>query len=77
MPVDIYANIDTNRMGDPISYDVCPNGCEQLQEDKQGNILGVQAQLWSESARTQQQIYEMINRLIALTERTWHKVGKI
>ena len=41
MPDNIYANIETNRMGDEISYDdVCPNGCVQLQEDKKQNILG-------------------------------------
>ncbi len=41
MPDDIYANIETNRMGDAISYeDVCPNGCVQLQDDKKQNIIG-------------------------------------
>ena len=42
MPDDIYANIEIDRMGNPITKDdVCePQGCAELQPDKAHNILG-------------------------------------
>ncbi len=37
-------------------------------------ILGMQAQLWSETVRSKTHLHEMVfPRLIALAERAWHK----
>ncbi len=42
MPDDIYANIDTDRWGNTITYeDVCKDdSCEQLDPDMADNIIG-------------------------------------
>ncbi len=42
MPDDIYANIDTDKFGNPLTFEeVCPTGCVQLQQGKEKNIVGM------------------------------------
>ncbi|GAB1605882.1 uncharacterized protein LOC115219984 [Argonauta hians] len=75
-PDNIYANIDTKRNGEKLTFQsVCGYGrhlCEDLKKPE--NIIGLQCHLWSESVRTDEQVFEMIfPRLLSAAERAWHK----
>lgn len=75
-PDSLYRNIDTNRSGQKLTLaDVCgPDGKKCVQLQKPGNIIGMQAHLWSETVRTSDHVFEMyLPRLIAAAERAWHK----
>ncbi|XP_029646145.1 beta-hexosaminidase-like [Octopus sinensis] len=75
-PGNIYANIDMKRNGEKLTYgSVCgPSGslCEKLKKPE--NIIGLQCNVWSESVRTDEQVFEMFfPRLLAAAERAWHE----
>ncbi|KAL8595484.1 hypothetical protein ACOMHN_000693 [Nucella lapillus] len=74
-PTNLWNNVDTNRMGEPITLQqVCGEenkGCPQLVE--KDNVVGMQGHLWSETVRTPAQMdYMIFPRLLALAERAWH-----
>lgn len=76
-PDDIYANIDADfdRMGSALNRSaICATNATCPSLEKPSNILGMQAQAWSETIRTSDEMDSMIfPRLLALAERAWHK----
>ncbi|XP_071084142.1 beta-hexosaminidase-like [Haliotis cracherodii] len=78
MPMNMYANADVARSGDPLTKkDVCGedlDGCIPL--EKPENIVGMQGHLWSELVRNRDIAdYMMFPRLLALAERAWHEAA--
>ncbi|XP_046370643.2 uncharacterized protein LOC124145039 [Haliotis rufescens] len=76
MPGDIYSNIHTNSQGITVTRErVCGNSnaiCPRLTRPQ--NVIGMQAQLWTDEIRTEQQLFEMLlPRMLAVAERAWHK----
>ena len=74
MPDDIFANAVTLSSGKPTTREeicghrTCPT------TGKPENIIGIQACVWSELIRTDEQMQEMLlPRLLAVAERSWHK----
>ncbi|XP_052788332.1 uncharacterized protein LOC128223112 [Mya arenaria] len=76
MPDNIFANADVDRMGNPVSLD---DLCEKVacpQPNKTENIMGLQACMWAEVMRTEEQFHNMaFPRLLALAERAWHRAA--
>ncbi|XP_052764645.1 uncharacterized protein LOC128206309 [Mya arenaria] len=76
MPDNIFANVDVDRMGNSVSLeDLCGNAaCPQ--PNKTENIIGLQACMWAEVMRTEEQFHNMaFPRLLALAERAWHRAN--
>ncbi|XP_053390345.1 uncharacterized protein LOC123562093 isoform X1 [Mercenaria mercenaria] len=74
MPDDIYANIDVDQLGNKIDVNSLCGNKECPAVNKTENILGIQACMFSETMRTQEQFHYMaFPRLLALAERAWHK----
>ncbi|XP_061190125.1 uncharacterized protein LOC133197994 [Saccostrea echinata] len=75
VPSNIYYNADKDGNGHLLTRNqICPsNGtCTDLKEPS--NIIGVQAQVWTETTRTIQELHEMIfPRILAVAERAWHQ----
>ncbi|WP_438862410.1 family 20 glycosylhydrolase [Neptunicella sp.] len=73
-PDDLYANAARTLPGDKITdLDHLVNK-HHVALQATGNVLGIQAQLWSETVRSAAQMENMVfPRIIALAERAWHK----
>lgn len=74
MPDDLYANAKVDRFGNP--YEICKtqSACPTL--NKPSNIVGMQAHLWSETVRTENELFYMLfPRVLAAAERSWHKAS--
>jgi len=51
-----------------------PSGMEQLETDARKNIIGIQAQLWSETLKGQQMMeYYLLPKLFVYAEKAWSK----
>jgi len=78
IPDNIYENIGVDVNGYPLDKNqICQRfGCPPLLPGKDGNVIGMQGQLWSEQVRTSSELDSMIYpRLLALAERSWHKAS--
>ncbi|XP_046350297.2 uncharacterized protein LOC124131228 [Haliotis rufescens] len=78
MPDNVYENVDVRRNGDPMTKEeLCgQDGSLCIPLTKPENVLGMQGHLWSETVRTQDNLFYMIfPRIIALAERAWHKAA--
>ncbi|KAL4222217.1 hypothetical protein ACF0H5_018255 [Mactra antiquata] len=74
IPLDIFANADFDRNGEPVPMEmICPGGrCPRIK--KLDNIVGLEACVWSETIRTEGQLHSMIfPRVLAFAERAWHE----
>ncbi|KAL4225883.1 hypothetical protein ACF0H5_013871 [Mactra antiquata] len=75
MPDNIYANADVKLTGEGLSKDYISrhkDDHDDLQQPQ--NVVGIQAQLWTELVRTSDQMDSMIfPRLLCVAERAWHK----
>ncbi len=71
IPEDILKSTERDPLGnpfDPKEY----NNMERLTPKGYGNILGIQAQLWSETIKGQDMLeYYMLPKLLGLAERAW------
>ena len=71
IPFDLYKSGVKDYLGRPMPEDAY-DGYEQLTEEGRDNILGLQAQLWSETFRTPERVEFMaLPRMISLAERAW------
>lgn len=71
IPYDLYKSGVTDFMGRPIPEDAYDD-YEQLTDEGRDNILGLQAQLWSETFRSPDRVeYMALPRIISLAERAW------
>ncbi|XP_067654006.1 uncharacterized protein [Haliotis asinina] len=78
MPDTVYENVDVRRSGDPMTKEeLCgEDGSQCIPLTKPENVVGMQGQLWSETVRTQENLFYMIfPRMLALAERAWHKAS--
>jgi hexosaminidase len=75
MPDTVYDNVKEDRLGKPLNKnELCEkqNSCPSLL--KKSNIIGIQGQLWSETVRTEDQLFYMcFPRVLTVAERAWHK----
>ena len=76
MPDNIYANADFTRAGAPITEQEVFDSAPVKYLERPYNVLGMQASLWSETVRSEQQLFGMLfPRLIAMAERAWHNAS--
>ena len=75
MPDSVYDNAEEDRMGNPLNKEkVCTEKSKCPPLVRKDNILGIQGNLWSETVRTEDQLFYMcFPRVLALAERAWHK----
>ncbi len=71
VPLDLYLSASTDRSGDPIDP-ARYQGAERPSEKGKKNILGIQAELWGETAKGSDRMeYLAVPKLLALAERAW------
>ncbi|HSV88015.1 MAG TPA: family 20 glycosylhydrolase, partial [Bacteroidales bacterium] len=71
-PFNIFYSTMETIMGAPIDYEVAFAGMERLQPEARKNILGLQAQLWSETIFGQEMLeYYLLPKLIGFSESAW------
>jgi hexosaminidase len=72
-PFDVYNSVKTDLNGNPVSRSILA-GKTKLTEKGRENIIGIQAQLWTETVKTQKRMdYMLFPRLILVAERAWAK----
>ena len=71
-PMDIYKSATIDLMGNAINSQARYANHTRLTERGRNNIRGIQGQLWSERAETQERMeYLLFPKLIGLAERAW------
>jgi hexosaminidase len=76
MPDNLYANADRTFVGDEITNLNAVVGRILPPLTKPEHVLGVQAQVWTETIRTTEQLQQMIfPRVMVLAERAWFKAA--
>lgn len=69
-PFDMFKTTHTTSMGHPMDF----SKVERLRPEARKNILGVEAQLWSETIKGREMIeYYMLPKLIGFSESAWAK----
>ena len=72
-PLDVYSSLITDLNGNPIPKNDLLTKTKLTEEGKK-NILGIQAQLWSETVKTPERLeYMLLPRLIQVAEKAWAK----
>lgn len=67
-PYDMFKTTFTNGMGQKINFD----GLERLKPESRKNIIGLEAQLWSETVKGQQMLeYYILPKLYGFAESAW------
>ena len=73
LPFSIYKSARTKLNGDSVQVDFADEGKVKLQKEAQENILGIQAQLFSETIRSQEWVeYYVFPKILGLVERGWN-----
>ena len=73
LPASIYATARTDVDGSPINITTAGDGRTML--EKPENIIGVQAQLWSETIRSFDEVqYLLLPKMMGVSERAWNAV---
>lgn len=77
MPDNLYGNIDVKLTGEKLTKDYISKHKEDHDDlHTPENVIGIQAQLWTELVRTWDQMDTMIfPRLLCVAERSWHKAS--
>ncbi|KAL4239992.1 hypothetical protein ACF0H5_000788 [Mactra antiquata] len=76
MPDDLYANVLEDNVGNTIDINTFCDGkiCPILENP--GNIIGLEASMFSENMRTEEEFYYMgFPRIVAMAEKSWHKAS--
>jgi hexosaminidase len=72
VPYDLFRSIRVDPAGNPYT-DERFTGKERLTEEGRANVLGLQAQLWSETLRGMDRLeYYYLPKMLGLAERAWH-----
>ena len=72
IPFDLFKAADMGRFGEMLDPDEVSIGRAKLTAAGRKNIVGIQAQLWSETIRNQDMMeYYIFPKLISLSERAW------
>ena len=70
-PYDMFATATTDRNGEPLDNDYIESRV-RLHENAKSNIIGVQAQLWSETLDDSDMLdYYLFPKILGLAERAW------
>lgn len=71
-PSNVFYSTTENAMGKPFDIAVDYKDMERLKHENQKNILGIQAQLWSETIKGQDKLeYYLLPKMLGLAERAW------
>lgn len=71
-PYDVFKSILRTNMGEKVDPEIAYRGMERLRADARENILGMQAQLWSETILGPEMIeYYLLPKLIGFAESAW------
>lgn len=74
IPYDVFKSSLWDHMGRPILPETAYAGMERLKPEARGNILGIQAQLWSETIKNGGMLeYSSLPKLLGFAERAWSK----
>ncbi len=72
VPEDIFKSTTTDPMGKPFNINTFYAEMEAMTPQGLQNVLGIQAQLWSETIRGQELLeYHLLPKLLGLAERAW------
>lgn len=73
-PLHMFYTTTHDPMGKPIDIETAYNNMEQLNASSRSNIVGLQAQLWSETIKGPEMLqYYLLPKLIAFSETAWGK----
>jgi hexosaminidase len=73
LPANIYASARTAVDGTPINITTAADGKVKL--EKPENVIGVQAQLWSETIRSFDEVqYLLLPKMMGVSERAWNAI---
>ncbi|MDX9846573.1 MAG: family 20 glycosylhydrolase [Tenuifilaceae bacterium] len=73
-PFDVFKTTLKDNMGRQIDVDKEYAGMERLKPDAQKNIIGLQAQLWSETIQNHEMLeYRLLPKLIGFAQTAWGK----
>ncbi len=71
-PYDVFHSTTHDPMGNRFDFEEDYKDMERLLPENQKNILGIQAQLWSETIKGQEMLeYYLFPKMIGLAERAW------
>lgn len=71
-PFDMFKTTFKTSMGSPLDYEKDFSGMERLKPEARKNILGLEAQLWSETIKGRDMIeYYMLPKLLGFAESAW------
>ncbi len=71
-PFDLYQNASTSLFGQPINPETTYRSYPRLTDAGKQNILGIQAQLWSETVKGPALLeYQLFPKMLGLAERAW------
>jgi hexosaminidase len=71
VPFDYYRNVRLDRRGHPLDPAIFV-GKDRLTDYGRSNVLGIQANLWSETLRAEGRLeYKLLPKLFGLVERSW------
>jgi hexosaminidase len=77
IPFDVFKTAIYNDFGVFTGEDISTQGMEFLKPENRKNILGLQAQLWSETVKGQEMMeYYAVPKLFAYAEKAWAKAPK-
>lgn len=71
-PLDLFQSARFDRMGQPLNPVALAQGRTRLTAEGRRRILGIQGQLWSENAKSREDLeYLIFPKLLGLAERAW------
>lgn len=71
-PYDVFHSTTHDPMGNRFDFEEDYKDMERLSPENQKNIIGIQAQLWSETIKGQDMLeYYLLPKMIGLAERAW------
>jgi hexosaminidase len=77
IPFDVFKSAIYNDFGIFSGEDISIDGMEFLKPENRKNIVGLQAQLWTETVKGQEMMeYYVVPKLFAYAEKAWSKVPK-
>jgi hexosaminidase len=72
IPYDLFKSESVNPMGIPFDENEDLGKLERLRPESRKNILGIQAELWSETVKGQDMLeYDYLPKLLGLAQRSW------
>ena len=74
IPFDAFKSSIWDSYGNPVDPETTYQGMERLKPEARKNIIGLQAELWSETLKNQDMLeYSLLPKLLGFAERAWAK----